>query len=285
MENDRSGKELFEKSLDTIRRVVEFVGIRHRLNLVEREDFSSYVMLRMIEDDYRRLRQFQGRSRLDTYLNVVLHRLFLDFRSQQWGKWRPSTRARALGEPAMVVERLLYRDGLDRSEILHSIGQYGVDLDADGLEDVFREIPHRPRRHYVAVEDVADTTSGVGTLSQRERTAAAKQIEIALVRTTRGLSAEDRAILKLRFIEGCTVQEVAKALNLLPRPLYRRVERLLRRLRKGLEEEGLDRAEARAVWQDMIHVDVESAFEETCSVVAGVERERRGDPCGRRTVP
>ena len=43
---------------------------------------------------------------------AVIQRLFLDARIAKWGKWRPSVSARRLGGVAVLLERLLTRDGL-----------------------------------------------------------------------------------------------------------------------------------------------------------------------------
>ena len=56
-------------------------------------------MLKLIEDDYRRLRRFEGRSSFATYLATVVQRLFLDFVIGKTGRWRPSVQARRLGGP------------------------------------------------------------------------------------------------------------------------------------------------------------------------------------------
>lgn len=256
------GKEIFEREFGRIRRVIAFVAARHRLDPTEREDFESYVTFKLIEDDYRRIRQFRGESRLETYLNVVVQRLFLDFRAERWGKWRPSARARALGKPAMIVERLLYRDGLFRNEILQTLGQHGVRLEPDAFDELLQEIPCRPRRHELGAEslETLPAPSDGGDLTHGERSIASERIEAALRTALRGLTAEDRVILKLRFLDGCTVGEIATALGLSERPLYPRLQRLFRCLRENLEKHGVGRDEARAVWHERLEVDVQSSL-------------------------
>ena len=51
---------------------------------------------------------------------------------------------------------------------------------------------------------------------------------------------QDRLILILRFDDGRTVADIAAMLRLEQKSLYRRLEQLLRNLRKGLEAEGID---------------------------------------------
>ena len=256
------GKEIFERELGRIQRVIAFVAARHRLDPMEREDFGSYATFKFIEDDYRRIRQFRGDSRLETYLNVVVQRLFLDFRAEQWGKWRPSARARALGKPAVLVERLLYRDGLFRNEILQTLGQHGVHLEPDVFERLVQEIPYRPRRHRVGGESLAVASEAVegGELSEGERSMTAQRVEAVLRSALCELTAEDRVILKLRFLDGCTIKEVAAALGVPERPLYPRLQCLFRRLREALEKQGVHRDDAQTIWSEKIEIDLESTL-------------------------
>ena len=256
------GREIFVRELGRIQRVIDFVAARHRLDPAEREDFASYVTFKFIEDDYRRIRQFRGESRLETYLNVVVQRLFLDFRAERWGKWRPSARARALGRTGVLVEQLLYRDGLFQNEILGTLGQQGVHLEADSLDALVQQIPYRPRRHHVGGESLNAVPAAFDgrELTDGERSITAERVEAALRAALCELTAEDRVILKLRFLDGCTVGEIASALGLSERSLYPRLRRLFQRLRDALEKRGVSREEAQAVWSEGIEIEVESAL-------------------------
>ena len=84
----------FLAQLDTVDRVVAFVCRRHRLSPDESDDFRSVARVKLLEHDYAILRAFEGRSSIQTYLTVVIQRLFLDYRISAWGKWRPSAEAR-----------------------------------------------------------------------------------------------------------------------------------------------------------------------------------------------
>ena len=91
------GRKLFEAHYSLVEELIRFLSRRNRLGTDEREDFTSYAMLKLVENDYARLRKYRGDSSFRTYLTVVSQRLFLDYRTQKWGKWRPSTTAKRLG--------------------------------------------------------------------------------------------------------------------------------------------------------------------------------------------
>src|SRR6266481_3261945 len=104
-------QRLFLDQLPLIERVVHFICRRYALKGADADDFASTVKLQLIDHDYAILRQFQQRSSLGTYLKVVIQRMYLDQRVREWGKWRPAVRARQLGEPAILLDLLVNRDG------------------------------------------------------------------------------------------------------------------------------------------------------------------------------
>jgi RNA polymerase sigma factor for flagellar operon FliA len=120
-------------------------------------------------------------------------------------------------------------------------------LDSE-LDAIVVRLPIRTRRAMVGeqeLEAVADTTSRVDDrLLSNERHAGARRILDALTSAMQLLSDQDRVILRLRFQDGLAVADIARALHLDQKPLYRRFDALLRQLRAALEAAGVGPAEA-----------------------------------------
>ena len=85
-----NGGALYLSCRPVIDEVTAQVCRRHRLTADESEDFRSEVKLHFTQADCDPLRRFEGRSSLQTYLIVVISRLFLDYRNRLPGRWRPS---------------------------------------------------------------------------------------------------------------------------------------------------------------------------------------------------
>jgi len=244
-----SCQTLFESNLPVIRGVVRFVCHRQRLDPTQAEEFESEVMLRLVEDDYDVLRRFQARSSLRTYLTVVIQRLFLDYRNRLWGKWRPSAEALRLGAVAVRLERLLARDGYgfeQACEVLWT--DEGVTLTRSQLSDISARLPTRLRRSVVG-EELLETVAQDRDLPDAAVMAGdpreiSLRIRRALAPAVKTFLDQDLLILRLRFQDGLGVAEIARALTLEQKPLYRRFESLLRRLRTALEAAGIDREAA-----------------------------------------
>ena len=249
------GETLFLASLPVIDDVTAQVCRRHRLAPAEGEDFRSDVRLHFMQRDYEVLRKFEGRSSLVTYVTVVVQRLFLDYRNRQWGKWRPSAEAKRLGAPAILFERLVARDGWRVDQAIELLRvNHAVVID-ESLERLRERLASRgPGRQFVPEEEAGQIESDGPwadvKVVRAEQDFLAKRVQIALDHARQALEAEDRLILRMRFEDAVPVADIARALHLDQKRLYRRIERLLAELGESLEAEGISRAEVRMLFAD-----------------------------------
>lgn len=240
--HSESGEAIFLEQLPLIERIIAFVCARHHLNATEAEDFASHVKTKIIEDGYAVFRKFEGRSSLKSYLSIVVQRMLLDYRAQSWGKWRPSAAAKRGGEVAILLERLIARDGLSFEEA-HELmtTNHRVACTREQLEQLLAQLPHRQRRRFES-DDALTAVAAPGrpadaAVSEDE---AANRVSAALQQVMATLAAQDRLILALRFEDGRTMNDVAAITRLDQKWLFRRVEQLLKQLRKSLEALGVD---------------------------------------------
>ena len=245
---------LFLANLPVIDAVIGQVCRRHRLTAAESDDFASEVRLHIIEKNYEPLRRFEGRSSLRTYLTVVVQHLFLDYRNRLWGKWRPSVEAKRQGPLAILVERLVTRDGWTIDQAVETLRtNHGVEVN-EQLQALFVRLTQRaPARQFVAEMEADDVSSPAplpdAHVLRAEQDFLAKRVQTALDRVRQTLTPEERLILKMRFEDSVPVADIARALHLNQKRLYRTIEQLLVALRRGLEAEGISRDEANALFE------------------------------------
>lgn len=239
----QEARELFESHWTQIRDLIRQIAIRQRLDPDKAEDFASYVSLHLIEDDYAVLRRFQGRSSLWTYLITVVHRLFLDYRIKEWGKWRPSAQARHLGEEAIQLDRLINRDGHSAEQAADLLrDRCGLETPREEVLAMAARLPAR-RRPRIEGEEHLPHVPTDGRVEElvldRERARTVRKVRTTLREALAGIPEEDRLLLKMRYEDNLTVRQIASALHLGERPLYRRFEQCLKTLRHHFEQAGL----------------------------------------------
>jgi RNA polymerase sigma factor for flagellar operon FliA len=243
----------FLAALPVIDDVTGQVCRRHRLSPAESDEFRSDVRLHFIERNYEVLRKFEGRCALSTYVNVVVQRVFLDWRNRMWGRWRPSTDARRLGPTAILLERLVTRDGWTLDQALEAMKvNHRIELDA-ALTAFCNTLSARvPARRMVSEDDAAeiagDGPAADDNLVKAERDFLAKRVQTALDRARQALPPMDRLILKMRFDDRAAVSDIARALHLEQRPLYRTLERLLKGIGEAMQADGISRADIDALF-------------------------------------
>ena len=237
-------QQQFLDALPQIEAVVRHVARRYRLTMDECSELEGQVKLRLIEDEYRVFRKFEGRSSLRTYLVTVVSRLLLDERTRQWGKWRPSQEAQRLGPLAVTLERLIVREEMPPDAAIATIVSRDPSQSDTGLRAIVDRLPVRavPRRVVSdsALTDVPSPAAGPEhLLLDDERRESMTVARAALQEATASLSSRERLLLTLRYEQGARVADIAKTLGVPQKPLYRQFEGLLERLREHLEARGL----------------------------------------------
>jgi RNA polymerase sigma factor (sigma-70 family) len=237
-------QELFLSNLDAIERAIAYVCHRNHLSPQDGEEFNSEVKTKLIEANYAVLRKFEGRSSFSTYMTTVIQRLYFQWRVQMWGKWRPSAEAKRLGEKAITLERLLTRDGFTYSEALETLTTGTRAFTREEVEAIYLRLPERmPRPVLVSAvaPDAAPAVDAEKDLFTAERRKTARAAAAAVDEAIAGMDPESRVILQMRFWNSKKVPEIATALRMEAKRLYKKIDRLLETLRAALENAGIDR--------------------------------------------
>ncbi|MBW3572131.1 MAG: sigma-70 family RNA polymerase sigma factor [Gemmatimonadetes bacterium] len=241
----QKAEALFLANLEWIERSAASLCRRYGLAGAEAEDVCSWVKLRLMEDDYAPLRKFRGDSSIRTYLVVVVAALFRDYRAGHWGRWRPSAAALRAGPVAVRLETLVYRDGCTLDQAARTLRASGETEMTDGqLAAALAALPVRgPLRPSPAgdapLAALPAASSAEERVAEQEAEQTRRTVLGALERVMARLPDEDRLIIHLVYWKGSSVADVARALDLPQKPLYRRIERILGQLRRELPAEGV----------------------------------------------
>lgn len=187
-----------------------------------------------------------GRSRVETYLVVVIARLLHDWQRSEWGSWRPSAEALRLGDLAIALEKRWGRDGLPFDQVAAELRlRFGARAASDELERIRRRLParsprSRPADPAAASGEPSHDTAEAAVLAREGREVAERLLPL-LQAHLGTLEPDDRLLLILVFREGLSVRAAARALGLEHKRVGRRLAGVLGGLRRHLEEGGVDR--------------------------------------------
>lgn len=251
-----TSEETYLQNLATIERIARCVAHKHRLNADDAAEFTQEVCVHLLEDDYGVFRKFEGRSSLSTYLHTVIARLYQQWRVEQWGKWRPSAEAKRLGQKAILLERLLTRDGYTFQEAARVLttpadSEYTI----SELEAIYLRLPPRiprpvPVSDEVLPESIASEGKADDRIEARDRERIARHIVATLVELFQAFDPQDQLILEMRFWDGRKVPDIARTVHIDQKKLYKRLDRLYLELRRGLEKAGVSKDDLATVLCD-----------------------------------
>jgi RNA polymerase sigma factor for flagellar operon FliA len=240
---------LFEAHRQWIQKVAEITCRRNGVWGDDAEDFVAMAMMKVVDNDFAVLRQYERRAGLKTYLATVVTRRFYGWARERWGRWRHSARAEQLGQAAKDLEGLVYRDGYGVREAVQALQVRGCTLSERELLRLFDELPVRTPHHgkwapepVDGLEDGTPADARVIAFEDKQRCDAVMEL---LLGALSGLDPEDRVLVLGRFGEGRKVADIARALQREQMPLYRRSERLRNEIRVLLEASGVSRDDVR----------------------------------------
>lgn len=238
-----SAESLLLQHLGLVERICRSIARRRCLRPEDAEDFAAAANLHLVERDYAVLRAWKGKASLKTYLVTVLQRAYVDFQVRRFGKWRPSSAAMRSGPLAVELERLVSQRGHTPHEAIEIVRRRAnPPVSRSRLEEVLERLPERPRpreENPERLESLPGPERADVSIELRERRRVATDVESSLRAALEELDPLDRRIVELKFERGAQTARVARTLGLEQRPLYRRVERLERRLRVALEARGV----------------------------------------------
>jgi len=243
-----SAEDLFLSNLALIERIAGSVCHRNHVNPAEAEEFASHVKLKLIEANYAIVRKFEGRSSFSTYLTTVITRMYFQYRVQLWGKWRPSAEARRLGDKGVTLERMLTRDGYTLAEAVEVLTTGSARYTRAEIERLYARLPTRyPRIVLVSGPSVPESEMPQVDPDERllypERGRVARAAGAVVDAAIGRFTAEDQVILRMRFSNTRKVSEIARALSLDQKKIYKRIDRMLSVMRRALERAGISRTE------------------------------------------
>jgi len=217
-------------------------------------DCFQFVCEKLSEYRFRRLLRFKpgGSASFSTWLRAVVRNLCLDWRRKEFGRPRRFRSIARLSIFDQEVFSCLYERGVSAEEALHLLRSRFSDVTSAGLTESRERIEHElttKQRWLMVVRSMRRAPGAVASFEEAE--AAPPEIRDprpdpealalwserreALARALDHLSKRERLLVRLRFEQELTLEQIAELLDLgNAQRADRQIKEILARLRKQM---------------------------------------------------
>jgi RNA polymerase sigma factor (sigma-70 family) len=214
-------------------------------------DCFLFVCEKLADKGYRRLRAFRpdGRARFSTWLRAVTRNLCLDWHRSQFGRPQIFRFMAARSALDQEIFRAAFQQGTSVHDIWHGLSQKGRNFSFSEVERRVDELRNLMSARQlwlltttrVAVEsldsdrEVSPALEVTDPSPDPESVAILRETQTALARAFSRIDANDRLLLRLRYLEGLGLLQVARLVGLKDaQTADRRIREALDHLREKL---------------------------------------------------
>jgi len=220
-----------------------------------------FVCEQLSASDFRRLRKFDqsGRATFSTWLCAVVRNLCLDWHRKEHGRHRVFGSIARRSALDQLLFEIVFKQGLSADEAREELGRRGIELSYAAVEERICELRRclSSRQLWLlssgnTVQDSIDEEEGTYVIEPAdpapdpEALAALRETHKHVSAALTSLSDSDRLLVRLRYQEGLTLQQVARLVGLKDAQTPdRRLRDIIDHLRQALGMEHLVRGKPR----------------------------------------
>ena len=263
--NQSTGPEIAQKALAHWDLVNKLASRRFHQEVIA-EEAVLYVFDSLEKDNYRKLRQFGGRSKFSTFFSSVTYRLLEDFSRKKFGRLAPPKWIKEAGGIWLLLFRLLCMERFSFNEAILLAKNRTKEILAEHVESaaekIICEVPNCGKTsQHVPFED--DESRGEDTSSASISTIEIEEKELLfsaigqeifgnpvqddqkhalrkLLKQTISIGSDERVLLKLCFVENFSVTQAGKMLGLNRFQAHGRLRRTLGKIRQQFKNAGCE---------------------------------------------
>ncbi len=231
-----------EENIHIIDQAIKCICHRHNLSEEEGEEFAAEARYKLVENDYKIVREFKGKSTLKTYLVTVINRLFIDKKRAEHGRWRASEKAKQIGEVAVKLDELLHKDNYSLDEAYQILRiNYKIKLSEEELDSIFHKIDKErtPRIKEESEEEIASAIPDPGLMPDEEVEKgriekAAERLFTLVDEISCTLSENDRLALRMKFQDDHSISDISQCLGISRNDIEKRMKGILHEFKKRI---------------------------------------------------
>jgi DNA-directed RNA polymerase specialized sigma24 family protein len=232
-----------------IRETVKYLCIRHGVTDTYADDIQQETLKLLIENNYERMKKLVGKSNF--YISASIRNLFIDimrFRKKEQGepvRFHNSEEAKRLGDMAIKLETLLYRDRFSYPEACGILTSHFTSLTESEVYDLYLKLPIRKtvmRREENPDTDELPSPSLMPDeiLIDKEMHDLKSKMESVIQEIKKTLSGDDILLLKMHYEDDMKLSVIAAALHTERRLIEKRLRIIINRFKNGIIARGID---------------------------------------------
>jgi RNA polymerase sigma factor (sigma-70 family) len=219
-------------------------------------DCFVFACEQLSRNNFHRLCQFEptGAATFPTWLRAVVRHLFIDWRRKEFGRYRISQSIAHLSGFDQAVFQLLYEQHASREESLVLLARNYPETTADRLRKSVEQIQQAltPRQRWLLSSRHRTPTAAAAFLGQdnvslleqipdslpdpESRAAQDEELD-GISKALSALDPRDRLLIRLRYEQGLTLEQVARLMKLPnAQSADRSIQKVLQQLRNGMTE-------------------------------------------------
>jgi len=238
-----------EENIRIIDQAIKCICRRHNLPVEEAEEFAAETRYKLVENDYKIVREFKGKSSIKTYLFTVINRLFIDKKRASQGRWRASEKAKQLGNVAIKLDELLHKDNYSLEEAYRMLQiNYNVTLSEEELDRIFHKInkERTPRIKEECEDEIVSAIPDPGMrpdeeVEKKKLEKATEKLSVLVDEISGTLDENDRLALKMKFQDDHSISAISRCLGISRSNIEKRLKGILHEFKKRiLASEGIN---------------------------------------------
>jgi len=219
-------------------------------------DCFVFVCGRLADKNYRRLRSFRqdGRARFSTWLRAVVRNLCLDWYRAKFGRKQMFRFLTSRSVLDQQIFQAAFQRGMNPEEVRRELSGKGYDLSFPDVERCIEELRNLMSARQLwllsvgkistnSLDSTADDSGApeiVDPAPNPEMIAILRENRATLSEAFARISSGDQLLLRLRYVEGLGLQEVADLVGLKdPQTADRRIRGAIEHLRERVERKNL----------------------------------------------
>ena len=253
-------EEKFEKLFELVEKAISGVCSEFQIAEEDAKDFASQMWEKFFKDDCRLLKAAEDKGA--AYIKTMVRNTAIDQHRKEKGQWRPSTKAKKLGDIAVRLEKYLYHQYIPFQE---AISLLRTECKAEGalmpsvetLEAWSIKLYRMPKsRREISIDSEKGNVINLSFHSRENgRNPLKNPEEESMLENTRKvhqtcqsiiqnfssrLSKNQKLMIKLHFEHGYSMSKIADMLSMSQPQVNYQVKSILKNLKKELLKSGIN---------------------------------------------